>query len=313
MTNQGVQPMMFSRMAATLFIGTVLCLASNRACSHASDVVPLPVPEKGSATWEAMKNLEKVKLLISAAETAAVSGKTEFRVARGKVFIEFESENDKRDRILAYKALEVMARSKLERSVCSSGYAFLHGGIFVGLRGRLVVNSVFDGKPTDVTPTVVQVLDEDRLICTLGEETLWVEGFPTAGIVDGKQFTMPFDVQVIGTKTYKTAGGGTRTAWHMKPLHTDAERSRLIEEKRKTSYRTWLSKDGAHKREAALLSADGTKAKLIVLGGSIIDVSVGSLSSGDQSYVRSWIADRTELRKQAIEELQRTNGDIVLP
>lgn len=46
----------------------------------------------------------------------------------------------------------------------------------------------------------------------------WVEGVPTDGLVDGKEIKATQCFDVVGTKTYATAGGSQRTIFRLAPI-----------------------------------------------------------------------------------------------
>lgn len=50
---------------------------------------------------------------------------------------------------------------------------------------------------------------------------LWIEGYPTAGIVDGKEITIDVPMECTGTKRYDTVDGGTKTLFVLSPIPAD--------------------------------------------------------------------------------------------
>lgn len=69
---------------------------------------------------------------------------------------------------------------------------------------------------------ITQVVDADNCIAKLGEATFWIEGMPTAGIVDGGSYRLGHVFSYAGTKQYRTVLGATRTIHRVRrmPIET---------------------------------------------------------------------------------------------
>ncbi|GAG03304.1 unnamed protein product, partial [marine sediment metagenome] len=60
----------------------------------------------------------------------------------------------------------------------------------------------------------------------------WVRGVPTAGYTDGRSFDHPGIFEVVGTKTYTTALGGTKTVFvlELTPITRDMIKLKPLED-----------------------------------------------------------------------------------
>lgn len=67
---------------------------------------------------------------------------------------------------------------------------------------------------------VLQVLGDKEMICELGNDTIWVDGIPTAGLADGSSFRTDDDyvLFVAGTKSYTNTLGASKTVFVVQPV-----------------------------------------------------------------------------------------------
>jgi hypothetical protein len=106
--------------------------------------------------------------------------------------------------------------------VPSIAYGQVDLGFEVGQKGKLLTNFNW---------TVMQVIDEDNMLVGLpAGQRLWVKGFKTEGLTDGKPFRISNIVKVTGTTTYKTAIGGTKTVFVIEPETTKERQEREAKE-----------------------------------------------------------------------------------
>jgi hypothetical protein len=86
----------------------------------------------------------------------------------------------------------------------------------------LAVSQVIDGDTLLVIPSV----DEEYLVPgeavlrtrSKSGEPLLIRGFPTAGLVDGKEFHTSKAIEVVGTESYTTVLGAKKTVFVIKPF-----------------------------------------------------------------------------------------------
>lgn len=128
----------------------------------------------------------------------------------------------------------------------------------------------------------------------------WLKGFSTKGVVDDDEVTIPWVVNVTGTRKYDTG----RTVLVIEPrLQTDEElqakaevaqkksalaRKAAAEKARRTQWRTWADASRTHTVEAQYKGVIGGQVKLVKRDGTEISVPLEKLSEED----RGWIQDR---------------------
>ncbi len=103
-----------------------------------------------------------------------------------------------------------------------------NGSIGLIRKGRSKDVETFDterSRPMEV----FQIIDKDNALVkwsdsSLGDMTLvWLKGFSTTGLADGKTMTIGRFVQVTGTRQYATALGGSKTLMVIEPFDIDKE------------------------------------------------------------------------------------------
>lgn len=77
---------------------------------------------------------------------------------------------------------------------------------------------------------VVSIIDDKNVLLDLLDldlgttKTIWLEGYPTTGLVDGESVRIIDLVQATGTKSYKTVVGGSRTVKSVKMLPPEEQK-----------------------------------------------------------------------------------------
>lgn len=61
--------------------------------------------------------------------------------------------------------------------------------------------------------TIVQIIDEHKMLARVENVYFMVNGFNTNGLVNGEKIQLNAPQEVMGTETYNTVGGGSNTVW----------------------------------------------------------------------------------------------------
>lgn len=127
---------------------------------------------------------------------------------------------ERRAYIDQWKPAQIKAQDRLDylESVKGSQAPRLGASkIRVGALGVIMRNN-----HDEYLPDVVQIIDDDEMIIRVIDSWIWLTGFPTAQLTDGKRHRLGGAIWVNGTKTYTTAWGGTKTVFTAErfvPLH----------------------------------------------------------------------------------------------
>lgn len=155
----------------------------------------------------------------------------------------------------------------------------------------------FMGFPSyDFAPSkVVQVLGPDSMLVSCIDLTFLVQDYPTGGIVDGKTVVLDRPVEVMGTKTYPTALGGSNTVYVLRPV-SQAEYDEAMKYvalnkiQRPREFRTWTNATGDFTVEAEYVSQDKKTVKLAKRDGAEVNVEIAKLGKTD----RVWLKEKLE-------------------
>ncbi len=175
-----------------------------------------------------------------------------------------------------------------------------------------------EGMIGDRTPSfeVMQITDGTNMMVTMFGQRVWVSGVSTAGLVDGKKVELPQVFRITGTKTYKTAIGGSNTVFVFSPVDMEKMQPYLEKENKKlfrqyqerreagarkkaaaekarwrAAARTWTDKTGKYKVFAEAVAYRGGKVHLRKEDRSIVTVPLSKLSFEDQKILRQKIKE----------------------
>tara|TARA_R110002049_G_scaffold305056_1_gene500968 strand:- start:1818 stop:2705 length:888 start_codon:yes stop_codon:yes gene_type:complete len=251
--------------------------------------------------WDALVELRKVEILIDAIEKAKIARTSIFEVRRGDILVTVTSEEE-REKKLSHLKRKLEAATSLYAIVAFPQFnVSLNSGIEKGMKGLFRINEV----DAPIFP-VVQIIDGQTMIVESGDETCWIEGISTEGITDDSKITILEDVEVVGQKRYTTVLGSKKTVWLIKPVDLTKER----QEARKRDQRKWVSSDGKHETVGSLNAVDSGIATLRLESGTLVDVPLSRLSSGDEAYAKKWAGVRGNIDKEAIADLLKNNGKL---
>lgn len=157
--------------------------------------------------------------------------------------------------------------------------------------------------------SILQVVDETTMLCQSGDETFFLTGASTTGLVDGRDFRLNSDwfCYVAGTQAYTTAIGSRKTVFvltvldssklavHIKALREALQQMREDRELRKTAGngadRRWLTLSGSAYQGEFVRLGEGT---VIVKDKSQGEVEIlsGDLPYEDVLWVGKLVAQR---------------------
>lgn len=126
---------------------------------------------------------------------------------------------------------------------------------------------------------VLQVIDSDTCLAKWGDNTFWIRGISTNGIVTDKAYTFSGLYTVTGTKTYQ-ALIGSNTVWTVEPIDVSKEAG--------DGSRYWVTKDGkqvVYGVYAGTTSATNTVIRIKMSDGKDIKIVKKNLCSEDVTYV----------------------------
>lgn len=143
---------------------------------------------------------------------------------------------------------------------------------------------------------VVQVVNRTNAIVTVNDNWFWLAEFDASGVTDGAAISIKDRVfQVVGTRTYKTVIGGTKTLYELRPFDVTPFANRAFADREAKAWRTWQSRDGRFSVEAKFVRFDRGKADLQKRDGKTISVGLSQISDADAAYVRAELARRKRL------------------
>jgi hypothetical protein len=100
---------------------------------------------------------------------------------------------------------------------------------------------------------IVQVIDQSNLLvrASPSDTLLWLSGFPTGGLTDGKTTTCPNPVVVSGTRRYSNTLGSTNTVLVVEPFSVDDEILQEAKKLAKKPAKKSIREPASEKREDA--------------------------------------------------------------
>jgi hypothetical protein len=225
-------------MRAMLILAVVVsCGVATAAAARAEEWAPgvhrdnlaawINGPGKVAGRQEVESQIAALKRVTVAAEKGRIDPKLqtykEIRGKNGGYIINFPSREAKAKHLENAKALLASLQAKSNDPPVAFPEMSCHK-LEVGLIGKLRWSRKSpDGEECEV----VQVVDESNCIIAMGpvrgDSRIWIwRESPTKGLVDGKQYLFGDTIyEVIGTKTYKTAIGGSKTIFHVVPRTAD--------------------------------------------------------------------------------------------
>lgn len=141
---------------------------------------------------------------------------------------------------------------------------------------------------------VLDIIDAKNCLLQLGRETtIWLEEFPTDGLVDDQKVRLVGQLRCTGTKSYPTAIGGKRSVKSFafisrEEMRKEEERLKELEKAREEAlWRTFKSKVGTEV-EAKLVSYQfNVGVVLVKRDGTKITVPLAKFTDEDQQWIRS--------------------------
>ncbi len=141
---------------------------------------------------------------------------------------------------------------------------------------------------------VNQVVDGDSFIGRCFGKTYWVSGVDTSDLTDGSEFLLKEIIEVLGSKTYSTAAGGTNTVTHLsvtdRATEVDKIRKSLAAnppEKSSNFYRTWTFKKGGSQTGKLQLTNKTNYFKVVSKSGKAIDIKLTMLSKESKKTAKA--------------------------
>jgi hypothetical protein len=92
----------------------------------------------------------------------------------------------------------------------------------VGKIGKLEYpNYVVGTTPSVINANVLQIFSESDMLVRVFGQTIWITRYSTSGLVTDKSINLKGFFEIIGTKTYESALGGSNTVFVLKHLKID--------------------------------------------------------------------------------------------
>jgi len=142
-------------------------------------------------------------------------------------------------------------------------------------------------KSTERFLKTIQVVDAHNAIVNciesivgLSNHDLWLTGVDTASWIDGQRVQLDGVLVKVGTKTYETLDGGTRTVAMMTKILLPADGTLT----RAEDVREWKT-DRDEKYNGVLLLYDLGRVKIKDMDGKVTTLRLTKLSDDDQDYV----------------------------
>jgi len=138
---------------------------------------------------------------------------------------------------------------------------------------------------------ILQILGDDSLLLSCLGDMFIVRGLPTNDLVDGKVIVFKLPLEVVGTESYKTVGGASKTVFSMRQI-TMEEYAECLEYASKTKpkppreFRVWKDTSGAFTVEAEYVSQNKTEVELLKKDGSKLSVPLLKLSRSDRAWLK---------------------------
>jgi hypothetical protein len=239
---------------------------------------------------------ETFAMLKEAIDRSRIGRTNKFSIRRGKLMLEFDSKESK-DKILSE-----VKKTQSEVDAAAPILAIkslIFGSPSVGEKGFLIY-----------PVRVVQVIDANSMTCKVKGDLCWVDGISTAGITDDSLADLDGAFEVVGTKSYTTAIGGSNTVWQLSPTNLDNERLALLAKWGTRDFRQWTSANGKFRRSGALTESENGNVVISQPTGDPIKVFLKDLSKPDQEYVKAWMVRKSALITKALEICVRSRGRI---
>lgn len=156
-----------------------------------------------------------------------------------------------------------------------------------GQAGFLGLNTTF---PTTIN--VFQVINDSQFLGKIQDEVIIVKGVSTADLTDGKDVSLPFPIEVLGTETYQTKFG-TKTVFAVRMFSRDEAMACLqyVDENRpkpKPILRDWKAIDGSLIMEAEYISHDKKNVVVKDAKGQEHTIEITKLNKSN----RTWLKDQ---------------------
>lgn len=136
-----------------------------------------------------------------------------------------------------------------------------------------------------------QILTVDSLLLSCLGELFIVRGLSTTDLVDGKEIVFKLPLEVVGTESYKTVGGASKTVFSLRQITKEeyAECLDFTSKKRPRpprEFRIWKDTSGAFTVEAEYVSQNKTDVELLKKDGSRLSVPLLKLSKSDRVWLK---------------------------
>lgn len=156
-----------------------------------------------------------------------------------------------------------------------------------GQAGFLGLNTTY---PTTIN--VFQVINDSQFLGKIRDEVFIVKGVSTDDLTDGKDVSLPFPIEVLGTETYQTKFG-TKTVFAVRMLSRNETMACLqyVDENRpkpKPILRDWKAVDGSLIMEAEYLSHDKKNVVVRDKNGQEQTIEITKLNKIN----RAWLKDQ---------------------
>jgi hypothetical protein len=141
---------------------------------------------------------------------------------------------------------------------------------------------------------VADVVDDKNMILALGtKHRIWLEGYPTDGMVDDRAVRVVDYVEIKGTKSYDTVLGAKTTVWIVKLLPKEETAKRLGED---LEFRDWHSKNG-NTVNGKFLDLKNAKVVIEQRNGKKVSFPVSALIDADHEIAMQLAKERKENKK----------------